>query len=264
MHDQPFTTRNLSRRQFASALALLAGASHGLPVFAQQTGEHPLQPAIKYAEKSYAKAATLDSYVATFQKRELVGNTIVSQRAKMKFRSDPFSVYLYFESPHEGREVIYVDGRNNGNLLAHEAGFASLIGTLELSPTGSQVMSENRYPITRAGIANLAKAVIDQWEKELQYGETEVKYYKDAKVGEYSCKVIESSHPRPRRQFPFHMTRLWIDDASGLPVRVQQFGFPTKRDAKPPVIEDYIFSSIRSDTRLTDRDFDVNNPKYNF
>ena len=257
-------TAQLSRRQFAATLAVLAGASQGASAFAQDTRTHPLTPALKYAKQSYEKAAALKAYEATFQKRELVNNAIINHRVRMKFRKEPFSVYLYFESPHEGREVIYVDGRNNNNLLAHESGLASLIGTLELSPTGSQAMSENRYPITRAGIANLAKAVIDQWERELEYGETEVKYYKDAKVAEYSCKVIESSHPTPRRQFPFHMTRLWIDDKTGLPVRVQQFGFPAGKNAKPPVVEDYIFTGIRPQTRLTDRDFDVNNPKYNF
>jgi Protein of unknown function (DUF1571) len=265
-------TRNESinhsfRRRIAyavAALTVLVAASQCSPLSAQEGKEHPLAPAIKYAEQSHARAIGLGTYEASFQKRELVANSVINQHVRMKVRQQPFSVYMYFEAPHEGREVIYVDGRNNNNLLAHETGIASLIGTLELSPTGGQAMSENRYPITKAGIANLAKAVIEQWKKEQQYGETEVKYYKDAKVGKYSCKVIESTHPRPRRQFNFHMTRLWIDDESGLPVRVQQFGFPTSKNAKPPVIEDYIFSSIKSEVRLTDRDFDVNNPKYNF
>ncbi len=83
-----------------------------------------------------------------------------------------------------------------------------MIGTLELSPTGSQAMAENRYPITKAGISNMVKAVIEQWEEETKYGETTVKYYKDAKLGDSTCKVIESIHPQPRKQFKFHMTRL--------------------------------------------------------
>ena len=74
---------------------------------------------------------------------------------KMKVRHEPFSVYMHFDEPHAGREVIFVEGRNNNNLLVHEAGFASLIGTLELEPTGSQAMAENRYPITKAGIQKM-------------------------------------------------------------------------------------------------------------
>ena len=77
-------------------------------------------------------------------------------------------------------------------------------------------------------------------------------------------RVIESSHPQPRKQFKFHITRVWIDVKSGLPVRVQQFGFPPKSGEKPPVIEDYTFSDIKAEVRLTDRDFDTKNPSYNY
>ncbi len=164
----------------------------------------------------------------------------------------------------QGREVIFVEGKNNNNLLVHEAGFASLIGTLELPPDGSQAMAENRYPITKAGIQKMMEAVIEQWEEETKYGETEVKYFEDAKIGEVKCRVIESSHPQPRKQFKFHITRVWIDEQTGLPVRVQQFGFPAKSGAKPPVIEDYTFTNIKAEVRLTDRDFDTKNPSYNY
>ncbi len=226
--------------------------------------EHPLTAAIRHAKTSLEKATAMPGYEVTFSKKEVVGRTLISQQVRMKVRHEPFSVYMYFENPHEGREVLYVDGMNNGNLLAHETGIAGLIGTLELAPTGNQAMAENRYPITKAGIANMVRAVIEQWEGESMYGETEVKYYKDAKVGEYTCRVIESTHPQPRRQFRFHRTRLWIDNASGLPIRVQQAGFPAATGAEPPIVEDYTFSKIRNDVRLTDRDFDAKNPRYRF
>ncbi len=252
-----------SRRSFSGMAAGFAAWTLVPQCFAQ-TVEHPLTPALGHAKTSYEKAMALTGYEATFVKREIVGRTLVTQQVRMKVRHSPFSVYMYFENPHEGREVIYVEGRNKNNLLVHETGLAGLIGTLELQPTGSQAMAENRYPITKAGIANLVKAVMEQWTEETKFGETTVKYYKDAKVGDYTCKVIESIHPQPRKQFKFHITRLWIDDAGGLPVRVQQFGFPAAPDAKPPVIEDYTFSNIKPDVRLTDRDFDARNPSYKF
>ncbi len=116
-------------------------------------------------------------------------------------------------------------------------------------------------------MANMVQAVIEQWEVESKYGECDVKYFSDAKIEKYekyNCRVIESSHPEPRRQFPFQITRLWIDEKTQLPVRVQQFGFPKKKDAKPPVIEDYLFTDVQPDLRLTDSDFDKDNPAYNF
>jgi len=226
--------------------------------------EHPLKPAIRIARKCLEKVESVSGYHATVTKKELVNNTMISQRMRMKLRREPFSVYFYFEGDLEGREVIYVEGRNNGNLLVHETGLAGLIGTLELSPTGGPAMSENRHPITMAGIENFLKATVQQWEKESKYGEIDVKYYKDAKLEDMTCSVIEATHPEPRKQFPYQMTRLWIDDESGMTVRLQLYGFPVRSGDKPPILEDYAFTNLRTDVRITDRDFDRNNPKYNF
>ncbi|MCA9012159.1 MAG: DUF1571 domain-containing protein [Planctomycetaceae bacterium] len=258
-----------SRRQFAKGVAALSVA--GLPaaksLLAADTAtaaEHPLTPALRHARTCVENVQKLSGYECIFEKKEVVGRQTVVQKIRMKVRHEPFSVYMHFEEPHAGREVIFVEGRNNNNLLVHEAGFASLIGTLELAPTSSQAMAENRYPITKAGIQKMMEAVIEQWEGESAFGETEVKYFEDAKIGRVVCRVIESTHPQPRKQFKFHITRVWIDEKLGLPVRVQQFGFPAKSGAKPPVIEDYTFSDIKAEIRLTDRDFDTKNPSYNY
>lgn len=262
-------TPELNRISGITRLILVALCAGLLFLTGEQTSgaepeEHPLVPALGHARLCLEKAEEIPAYEVTFAKREVVGRTMISQQVRMKVRHKPFSVYMYFEKPSEGREVIYVDGLNENNLLVHESGLKSLIGTLKLSPTGSEVMAENRYPVTKAGIANMVRAVIDQWEQETQFGETDVNYYKDAKVGTYTCRMIESTHPQPRRQFKFHRTRLWIDNASGLAVRVQQAGFPSAGGADPPILEDYTFSGIRTDVRLTDRDFDTRNPNYRF
>ncbi|MEO2014325.1 MAG: DUF1571 domain-containing protein [Fuerstiella sp.] len=246
---------------FAMMILLLAGI---IQADEADKKEHPLTPAIRYAESCLKKIEAIPSYEAAFFKHEVVGTSVIKQKIKIKVRHKPFSVYLYFENPHEGREVLYVEGQNNGNLLAHEAGLLSIVGTMELVPTDSTAMSENRYPITMAGIGNLVDAVIEQWKEELKFGESDVKYYKDAQLGKMTCRVIECSHPQPRRQFRFQKTRLWIDDATGFPVRVQQYGFPKVPGTKAPIVEDYTFSDIRTNVRLTDADFDRTNAKYAF
>ncbi|MEZ6123893.1 MAG: DUF1571 domain-containing protein [Planctomycetaceae bacterium] len=226
--------------------------------------EHPLRPAIRVAQSCLEKVEALPGYEAKFMKREVVGNSLVSHEMKVKIRHQPFSVYLHFENPHAGREVIYVEGQNGGKLLAHEAGLLSIAGTMELLPTDTMAMSENRYPVTMSGIANILKVMIRQWEDETRFGETDVQYFKDAKLGSMTCRVIESRHPQPRREFNNHMIRLWIDTETGIPVRMQKFGFPVKSGDKPPIIEDYVFSDLKTEIRLTDADFDRNNQQYNF
>lgn len=260
---------NFSRRHFTASVAAFGLTAVALPLtFGDETAntatEHPLAPALRHAKTCLERVYEMPGYECAFAKKEVVGKHLITQTMRMKIRHDPFSVYMYFDEPNAGREVIFVTGKNNNNLLVHESGFKSLIGTLELAPDGGQAMAENRYPITKAGIGKMLESIIEQWEEESKYGETDVKYFEDAKVEDMKCRVIESSHPQPRRQFKFQMTRLWIEEKSGLPVRVQQFGFPTKKDTKPPMIEDYTFSNIKAEIRLTDRDFDTKNPSYNY
>ncbi len=229
---------------------------------------HPLAPALKLARASYQKISEAGDYEATFAKREVVGRRVSAHTMHIKLRHKPFSVYLRFYEPNAGREVIYVDGKYKGHMLVHEPGIKSIAGIIPLLPNSPEALAESRHPITRIGIANMVKGVIDQWEAEMKYGECNVKYYPNAKLGRgptaVECKVLETSHPVPRRQFKFHMTRLYIDKKTGFPVRVEQHGFPTRPGASPQVLEEYTYSNIKVNTGLADLDFDVRNPKYAF
>lgn len=225
---------------------------------------HALQPALKLARTARDNAAQLTDYTATFSKRELVGQELIAHTMDIKFRPIPFSVYMKFRKANEGREVLFVEGRNGGKLMAREPGFKGIVGTVSLLPTSPNAMSEGRYPITLFGMENLAKGVIGMWENELKYEDPEVKYYPNAKFGGMECQVIESVHATPKRHFPFHRTRLYIDKSSGLPIRVEQNGFPSKAGGQPPVIEEYSYTNIKSNVKLTERDFDSRNQNYGF
>ncbi|MBD3672386.1 MAG: DUF1571 domain-containing protein [Planctomycetaceae bacterium] len=230
--------------------------------FAQEK-EHQLAPAIRIAKQSMKVAEGLDDYTANFFKREIVrGQTIVHSMA-VKLRKEPFSVYMRFNKPHDGREVIYVEGQNNGKLLAHETGIKSVVGTVSLSPKSEEAMAESKHPITEMGIANMAKHLIEQWEFESKYGECEVKYYPDAKLGGRAVKVIESSHPIPRKQFPYHKTRLFIDKETNLPIRIEHFAFPVNGQPAQR-IEEFTYSNVQTNVGLKEIDFNPQNPNYGF
>jgi hypothetical protein len=225
---------------------------------------HPLEPAIEIARSCRDALGDVDDYEAMFSKWDIVQGRGYAHTMRMKFRSQPMSVYLRFESPYAGREVIYVEGRNDGNLLAHETGIKSLVGTVALRPDSPRALSESKHPITHIGIANLLEGIIQQWESETKLENVQVLYYEDAKLRGMECRVIEATHSRPGRDVRFHRTRLYIDRKSGMPVRVEQFGFPDRPGAKPPLLEQYTYWDIRPNAGLTDLDFDIRNPAYGF
>lgn len=249
-----------SFRQLVAACLVLGATGSALA-----EGEHPLAPALRVARQSQKALADVADYQAIFTKHEMVEGRLRDPEIMfVKVRHEPFSVYLKFLRPHEGREVLYVKGQNEDNILAHEGGVASIVGTITIPVSSPRAMTDNRYPITRMGMRSVVDAVIAQWDAETKYGETEVKYFPNAKLQEMECKVIQSSHPRPRKQFKFHMTRLFIDKATNYPVRVEQYGFPSAPGARPPLVEQYTFSRVKANNGFGNVDFDARNPAYGF
>jgi hypothetical protein len=226
--------------------------------------EHPLTAPLELARKSLKTLDSLKDYEARFSKREIVNGQMIAHVMLIKHRAEPFSVYLKFFEPHQGREVIYVEGQNDGKLLAHDGGIRGLAGTFALLPTSPMALSESRHPITSIGMKNLLGGVVRQWEAETKFGEIDVRYYNNAKLQDVECVVIETSHPRPRREFRCHLTRLYLDKNANLPVRVERFDFPAREGAKPPLIEEYTYTQIRPNIGLKDFDFDRRNTNYSF
>lgn len=243
---------------------LLAVSTTSAHAQTQDKSAHPLTKAITIAKASLQKMKQIGDYQADLTKKEVVGRRAVSHQMKIKVRHEPFSVYLHFDNPSKGREVLYIEGQNNGHLLAHDVGLKALVGTVKLLPTSPMAMEDNRYPITKIGLVRTTEELIKQWEAESKFGETEVKYYPTAKIDTIKCKVIESTHPRPRKQFQFKTSRLWIDAKTNLPIRIEHYGFPKDSKAKPPLVAQYTYRNLKPNLGMTDRDFDKNNPRYSF
>lgn len=227
--------------------------------------EHPLIPAIQLIRQSYDVLRQIGDYEATLIKQELVNGRMISQRIRIRLKEEPFSIYMRFEEPHAGREILYVSGQNNNQLLAHETtGLSSLVGTVSLPLDSPQVLAENRHLITDVGMRRMLEMVIAQWELESQYGETDVKFYPHAKMGNAECEVIETSHPRPRKQFPFHMTRVFLEKQSRLPIRIENYAFPAQVGQPAVLVEEYTYTNVKTNLGLTAADFDRRNEKYSF
>lgn len=226
--------------------------------------DHPLKPCVDRAEASLQAISTVKDYSAVLFKTEMIQNKLVSHNMVTKIRHEPFSVYLKYEQPYAGREVIYVDGQNKGKLLAHDTGLRSLAGTVTLLPTSKEALAENRYPITQAGMTKMLEIVIAQWKSEAQYQEVQVREVEGLKLSEERCVMLESVHPQPREHFKFHKTRLYLHADTKFPIRVEQYLWPESAGGEPILVEEYTFTQIKPNLGLTDMDFNKANPAYQF
>lgn len=238
--------------------------------------EHPLDPAIERAREGLAFIqSNVKDYTATVIKRERIGGKLKEHQymfAKVRNRKlkngkvvTPFSVYLKFLKPDEvkGREVIWVEGKNDNKLIAHETG---LLGfkRWHLPPEGLISMMGQRYPITKLGIENLVSELIARGERDRKHGECTVKFYNDVEVEDYVCSRIDVYHPTKRDYFDFYLARIYIDDELQVPVRYVSWTWPAKPGEKPQLEEEYTYRNIKLNVGLTDSDFDPDNPAYDY
>jgi hypothetical protein len=210
--------------------------------------------------------AQIHDYTCTFMKRERIEGRLTSQHVMaMKLRTRPGSVYFKFQTPNRGREAIYVQGKYNGKVIAHDVGIGKLLaGTMHLDPRGSMAMEDTRHPITEAGIGSLIDTVAKHWAVELTPEESVIKFHPNLRVGNHPCTMIESDHPRHLPSFLYHKVKLYIDHEHGLPIRFEAYDWPKHPGAAPELVEEYTYIDLKTNVGLGDHDFDPNNKQYSY
>jgi hypothetical protein len=230
--------------------------------------EHPILPTLRWAHQAKGRLEAMTDYSCTFVKRELIdGEMGEHQYLFLKVRHQPFSVYIYFMGPADvkGQEAIYVAGRNDGNILAHSTGLKdTLVGTLSLKPDSAMAMKGNRHPITQIGLLNLTKKTIANSERATQYSDCDVKYFPGAKINGRTCTCTQITLAQRRPETPYKMTRIFVDDELGLPIRYETYGWTNDAKGQPQLEEEYTYLNLKFNNNFADADFDHKNPAYKF
>ena len=238
---------------------------------------HPLDRALAFSKEALAAMrGNVYDYTARMAKRERIKGTLSKMsymdikircpRVTPQGQQTPFSIYMKFLQPRDasGREVLWIDGQNKGNLLAHQPGVVIGMKTFELPPTGMMAMQGQRYPIYEAGLENLIVKLIEKASRDRAAGMCNVTYRDGLKMNDRPCSLIEVMHPEKRAPYEFYKAQVLIDDELNLPVRYTSYDWPRAPGAKPEILEQYTYVNIKLNVGLTDKDFDPSNSAYNF
>jgi len=260
--------RVAERPQPAASQSTTTQATSSLEIAPAQSGEHPLVPVLRWAADGLVNIEKVEDYSATVVKRERLGDTVGGYEYMfVKIRQRPLSVYTYFLGPPDlkGQECIYIEGQNDGKMWAHGTGLQQkMFGTVLIAPDGMIAMRGQRYPLTEIGLLNLVRRLIEVGEQDTKYGECEVKTFKNAKINNRVCTCIQVIHPVPRRNFRFHLARIFVDDELNVPVRYEAYDWPKEQGGAPQLIEEYTYLDLKLNQGFTDADFDTKNPNYSF
>jgi len=238
--------------------------------------DHPVDPVIKFARESLARfQRDVVDYTATMIKREriegeLLPTTTMFTRIRNPLDREgdapvPLSIYIRFDDPvgQKGREVIWVEGENDGNIIAHEAG---LLGfkRLSLKPTGVLAMVGNRYPITEMGIERLLQKMIVRVNQDRQYKNCEVQLEPDVPLGTSRGVRVVITHPKRSADHGFFRAEVELDTRLFSYFRYAAYDWPPEAGKPAPLLEEYIYQEVKLNPGLEDSAFDPDNPEYNY
>lgn len=211
--------------------------------------------------KSMQKAhEAIDDYVAVLHQKQLFnGELSPLEKITLKFKK-PLSVYMkWLDGENQGREIIYIEGANDGKMWIHNGSFPDL--TLCLDPETCRALSNGRHLVTEAGVGFIVDTIardvaraksrpldkVDCWD----YGERLVH-------GEAS-RCFELVTP-PRKDSGYYSHRAYICQSK----RTGLLNQITVWDYRNLVVEDFGFVNTKVNAGLTAKDFDPENPEYNF
>jgi hypothetical protein len=122
-----------------------------------------VSPLRRLAQDAAAAYASFDAYSARLRQREQVnGKDRPEEVMLVKFRKQPWSVYFKWVGPEaQGREVVYVQGGNDGKIHTRLAAGDVLLmpagARFSVAPDSALARGRSRHPITEAGIGTLVE-----------------------------------------------------------------------------------------------------------
>lgn len=214
----------------------------------------------------------MGDYTATIRKQEVVGNELLDEHTILiKCRQNPFSVYLKWETGDPGREVLFIEGQNNGKMIAHDGGWKARLPALLLTPESWLAMRDARYPITSAGLCGLLDTMRDVHEDDINKSNLASCVVEDGEFEGRPCEVFTTVYQSPAGSPVYRKSVTMIDREWRVPIHSRHYEWPSSGSSlsggeldKATLIESYSFSEIHFQAGLSDHDFDRTNPDYRF
>ncbi len=209
-------------------------------------------------KKARENFAAVNDYTATFIKQQRIKGKLNKKETIFTKFKKPFCIYYKWVQPDGGKEVIYVEGKNKGKLIAHLGGAAMFFPIAKwLNPEDPMAMEGNKYPITRSGIGNMIESLISQYELAQSADDLEVFYMGIESLDGRPTHVIARRLPK-KDDYACYLSMTNIDIATKLPIRNISY------DWDHTLSDLYYYKDLKLNQGLTDKDFDPNNRKYKF
>lgn len=218
----------------------------------------PIDNALRLVALAKAAYAKVEDYQCILIKREKLDGTLgPNQVIEMKVRKVPFSVSMRWSEPKpsEGQEVCYVAGKHDGKMRVKPGGLLGSIGFVSIDPDDPRTRKTSRHPITCAGIGHVIDTADKGWAEERKWGMT------DVRIGGYmyakkKCTRVEMTHAGSAGgKFLHHKNIVYFDQETALPIRVENYDWPSNPGGTPDLVEVFSYVNLRVNVGLAETTF---------
>jgi hypothetical protein len=145
------------------------------------------------------------SYTLTLQKQETIGGKIQpSEVVEVAFRAKPHSVYFnWLEGARLAERVLYVEGENDGKMLARPKGGLARIVAGDVTArevNGPDARNSARYTMDQFGFKKGEERTLASWKAARTAGTLNVEYLGRSKVkevGDKECFILKRVAKEP-------------------------------------------------------------------
>ncbi len=222
-----------------------------------ESEEVDIEALLNEAQTSYKQ---INDYSGIMHKQERIGKKMYPKETIFFKFAKPFKVYMkWIKDPYKNREMIYVEGKNDNKIKAHEGGFIGIV-SVNLDPRGSMAMKGNRHPVTDMGIGNLLKVVQTNVARAKKNKDTitVIKSGEEKIFGVDSIK-LEATFPKEKdKGYYCYRAVFWVDREKKLPIKIMVYDWDNQ------LVEDYSYENLKFNIGLSEKDFDPSNKEYNF
>lgn len=207
----------------------------------------PWEPdrAVAFLEDTVARyEREVAGYQVTLVKEERVNGALLpEERVVAWFREKPFSVRMEWKQGGGlAQAVLFVEGENEGKLLAQPAGLLALAGIKEYEPDSPEAKGSSRYPISEFGIQKGTLRTLKYWKLARDRGDLKVwdeGLVQVKELGGQTCRKIRRRYASPEGKDGITEAVFYFDPASGLQVG------SVLLDARRELIGRYFFRDLR-------------------
>lgn len=204
-------------------------------------------------EKCATSFSAIQDYTCTFHKIELIDGELIEEKDILYKFMKPLCFYLKWPS---GSEAIYVQGKYNNKLKFHSGDIFGFI-VFSLNPRGSLAMNDNRHPIFESHVGYIINIMETNYNRAKANNELTCTFEGQEVIDGKKTLLLKSVFPKGKNYYG-HIIYINIDSELYLPVKIKVFGWEME------LLEMYHLSDIKVNVSLSDMDFDVDNPDYDF